>query len=128
MKIYDENLFSENVALGSMKFKKIIYNISLCKSWCDVKQQEMKELVGRLALSSFIRSSFKTWNTMYQKTCIFHLILLGIPSSLVLPVKNRKVGGGGLLKGKNPLSVTKVICWRSLKEKIVQTLIEIKNK
>ena len=33
--------------------------------------------------------------TTYQKTCIFHLILLGIPSSLVLSIKNRGMGGGG---------------------------------
>ena len=32
---------------------------------------------------------------MYQKTFIFHLILLGIPSSFVLFVKNRRAGGGG---------------------------------
>ena len=63
---------------------------------------------------------------MYQKTCIFHLILLGIPSSLVFFVKNRGVGGeggglrGSLLNGQNLLSMTKVICWRSLKEKIAQ--------
>ena len=66
---------------------------------------------------SFIRSSFKTWNTMYQKTCIFHLILLGVPSSLALSVKNRRVGGGNLLNGQNPLNGTKVICRWSLKER-----------
>ena len=39
-------------------------------------------------------------------------------------------GGGELLNGQNQLSVTKVIesCRRSLKEKISQTLTEIKNK
>ena len=37
--------------------------------------------------------------------------------------------GAGLLNGQNPLSVTKVICRRSFKEKIAQTLIiEIKNE
>ena len=69
---------------------------------------------------------------MYQKTCIFHLILLKIPSSLVLLVKNKRVGGWwggrGLIGLQNPLSVTKVIRRRSLKEKIARTLIEIKNK
>ena len=43
---------------------------------------------------------------MYQQTCIFHLILRGIPYSLVWSVKNRM---GGLLNGKNPLNMTKVI-------------------
>ena len=47
---------------------------------------------------------------MYQKTWILHLLLLGIPSSVVLSIKNGvKGGGGGLLKGKNLLSVTKAI-------------------
>ena len=36
--------------------------------------------------------------------------MLGIPSSLVLSVKNRGVeGGGGLANGQNLLSVTKVV-------------------
>ena len=35
--------------------------------------------------------------------------------------------GGSLLNGQNLLSMTKVICWRSHKEKIAQTLNEIKN-
>ena len=65
---------------------------------------------------------------MYQKTRIFHLILLGIPSSLVLFIKNRGMGGGGLLNGQNLLSMTKIICGWSLKEKIAQKLFEIKNK
>ena len=63
---------------------------------------------------------------MYQKTCIFHVILLGIPSSLVLFIKNG--GWGSLLNERNLLSVTKAVCWRSLKEKIAQTLTEIKKK
>ena len=51
---------------------------------------------GWLPLSCiFIRSNFKTGNTMYQKTFIFHLMLLGIPSSFVLFVKNRGAAGGG---------------------------------
>ena len=37
-------------------------------------------------------------------------------------------GGGSLLNGKNLLSMMKVIWWQSLKEKIAQTLTEIKNK
>ena len=47
-----------------------------------------------------------------KRPCIFHLVLVGIPSSLVLPVKSKWDGGGwaGLLNRQNPLSVTKVIC------------------
>ena len=44
-----------------------------------------------------------------KQVCVFHLILVGISSSLILPVKN--VGNGGFsLKTKNLLSVTKIIC------------------
>ena len=43
--ICDENLFLENVGLGSKRFSKIVYDIYLCKSWCDIKEQEIKELV-----------------------------------------------------------------------------------
>ena len=65
---------------------------------------------------------------MYQKTCIFHLILLGIPSSLVLSVKNKRwfATRRHLLNGRNWFSVTKAIWW-SPKEKIAQTLFEIKH-
>ena len=37
-------------------------------------------------------------------------------------------GWEGLLNRQNPLGAAKVICRRSLMEKIAQTLIEIKNK
>ena len=67
---------------------------------------------------------------MYQKTCIYispdfawDLIELGF-------VQQDKEGGKGegLLKGKDLLSETKVVCQWSLKDKIAQTLTEIKNK
>ena len=41
--------------------------------------------------------------------------------------KSREVRGC-LLNGQNLLCVMKVICWRSLEEKIAQTLTEIKNE
>ena len=44
-----------------------------------------------------------------QKEHIFHLILVGILTILILSIKNRGEGGRGLLNGQNPLSVTKVI-------------------
>ena len=54
---------------------------------------------------------------------VFHLILLGIPSSLALSVQNR--GGGGLLNGQNMLTkyVKKVICQLSLRRNISQSLL-----
>ena len=48
--------------------------------------------------------------------CIFHLILVGILSILILSIKNGGGGKGGgvLLNGQNLLNVTKNICWQSL--------------
>ena len=51
-----------------------------------------------------------------KMACIFHLILLGIFSILILPVKNKEVGAC-LLNGQNLLNVTKVICRQSLNPK-----------
>ena len=50
---------------------------------------------------------------LVKKLCIFHLILVGIPCSLVLSVKNRGVNGVFLVTRQNSLSM-KVICWWSL--------------
>ena len=43
-----------------------------------------------------------------QKGHIFHLILVGILTILILSIKNRGEGGRGLLNGQNLLNVTKV--------------------
>ena len=47
-----------------------------------------------------------------EHSYIFHLILVGIPSSFILAIKNRGgvEVGGGLLNEQNLLSMTKVIC------------------
>ena len=54
----------------------------------DVKKQEIKELA---ALSCFFFYKKYLQNLKYnvKQTCIFYLILLGIPSSLILPVMIR---------------------------------------
>ena len=56
--------------------------------------------------------------------------MLGIPSSLVLFVKNRGGGGGGrgsLLNGQSLLSTIKVVCWQSLKEKFLGHYLKSKT-
>ena len=64
-----------------------------------------------------------------EKWCIFYLIWVGFLSILILSVTNRRSEGGeGSLSRQNLLSLTKVICRQSLKEKIAQTLTKIKNK
>ena len=51
-----------------------------------------------------------------KEVCIFHLILVGILSILILSVTLKGTGGGVgcLINEKNLLSVTKVICRQSL--------------
>ena len=51
-----------------------------------------------------------------KRRCIFHLILVGIPSIFILSIR------GGAFIGQNLLRVTKVICRQSLKS------LETKNK
>ena len=54
------------------------------------KQQEIKDLVAA-SYKLLEEMTFKTSNTI-KKLCIFHLILAGIPSILILSVKNRAGG------------------------------------
>ena len=77
-----------------------------------IKQQEIKDLVAALHLTNFYKkysSYLQNFKYNVKKVCIFELILVGIPSIFILPVKNRGVGGG-LLNKQNLLSVTKVTC------------------
>ena len=71
------NLFLHNSKLVPKRWKNISADVK-----ADVTQQEIKELVG----SYILQLTFKTWNTS------FIVILLGVPSNLILFVKNRKVG------------------------------------
>ena len=64
-------------------------------------------------LSTVPKKYLKILEYSVKRTSIFHLILVGILSIFILPVKNR----GWfffLLNGQNPLRVTKVICQQSL--------------
>ena len=86
-----------------MKLWKFLKNDFCWDVKTDDKQQEIKELVA-------VSSNFFEWSNTdlkynVKQACIFHLIFLGIPSSLVLSVKSR-----GLLNEQNPLSITKAIC------------------
>ena len=65
----------------------------------DLKQQEMKELVPASFIFLQVPSKLEI-NTMYHWACIFHIILLGIPSSFVLSVKNKGDGWGFHLADK----------------------------
>ena len=80
-----------------------------CKKWCkSLCKTTRSGSTGTRILYLFIKSAFKTWNTMLPcKTVMyfsFHLAC-GIPFSLILSV---------LHKGQNPQRVTKIVRWQSL--------------
>ena len=84
----------------------------------DVKQLEKNNL--QLHLATSYKKCILNLKYNVKQMCIFYLILLGIPSSLMLSAKKKGQGGGGqglgrgLLNIQNLLSVMKVICWQSL--------------
>ena len=95
--------------------------------WC--KTRNTSEGTGWLALSyifykKYITSKFEIECT--KKHVFFTYLCLGFHPAWFCSLRTE--GGGSLLNGQNLLSVTKAVCWQSLKEKIAQTLTEIKNK
>ena len=74
----------------------------------NIKQQEIKDLMAA-SYKLLEEITFKTSNSM-KKLRIFHLILVGIPSILILSVKRTVGWSFFLLSGQNPLSVRKVNC------------------
>ena len=73
------------------------------------KQQEIK--IWWLYFTNLYKKYFQNLKYIVKRAYIFHLILVGILSNLVLPVKKRWWGSEGfLLNGQNPLNATKVIC------------------
>ena len=68
-----------------MKFWKSVKNDICC---CFTTRNKK---FGGCILKVFIRSTFKTWDAV-QRPCIFHWILVGILSILILSVENRGVG------------------------------------
>ena len=63
----------------------------------SIRQQEMKDLVVHLTI--FYKSYLQNLKYNVKSGCIFHLILVGILSISLLPIKNRGRGsrawGGG---------------------------------
>ena len=72
----------------------------------NTKQQEIKDLV--VASYKFLLKVYiylQNFKYSMKKVFIFQLILVGIPSILILPVKNRGMGeGGGVINGQNLLT------------------------
>ena len=59
----------------------------------NVKQLEKKNL--QLHLLTSYKKYIQNLKHNVKQICIFYLILLGIPSSLMLSAKNKGVGGAG---------------------------------
>ena len=70
----------------------------------NTKQQEIKDLV--VASYKFLLKVYiylQNFKYSMKKVFIFQLILVGIPSILILPVKNGGMGGG-VINGQNLLT------------------------
>ena len=74
----------------------------------DVAKCYQKGLVNPL------KKSLQNLKSNVKQAFILHLILLGIPSSLILSVKSRWVGGFDLTDKICSALVAKVVCRRSL--------------
>ena len=58
----------------------------------NIKQQEIKDLVTYLTI--LCEKYLQNVKYNVNRGCIFRLILVGIPSTLILSIKNREGGGG----------------------------------
>ena len=70
--------------------------IKICEKMmsADVKaniKQEIKDLVTHLTI--LCKKYFQNLKYSVNRGCIFHLILVGIPSTLILSIKSRGVRG-----------------------------------
>ena len=54
----------------------------------NVKQYDTKELVAVYIFINFNKKYLQNLKYNVKRTCIFHLILLGFPSSMILSVKS----------------------------------------
>ena len=57
----------------------------------NIKQQEIKDLVTYLTI--LCKKYLQNLKYNVNRECIFHLILVGIPSTLILFIKNRGARG-----------------------------------
>ena len=81
----------------------------LLRGWGSLSKSVKKENSYKNLASILMTKSCQNVKCNVKKVYIFHLILFGILSILILSIKNRGVGGL-LLNGHNLLSMTKVIC------------------
>ena len=67
--------------------------LNICEKMmsADVRQKEIKDLLTYLTI--LCKTYLQNLKYNVNRGCIFHLILGGIPSTLILPIKNRGVRG-----------------------------------
>ena len=85
--MHDENLFSDNVERSS----KHLWKMVSADVKANVKQNEIKELL--VYLTNFYKRYLQNLKCSVKSACIFHLILVGIASSLIFSIKNSGDGG-----------------------------------
>ena len=102
-KLLTKIFFSGNFEWSSKNLWKMM---SAGVKKCNIKQ-EIKDLVAVSYnfFKKYIHSKVEKYSV--KKSCIFHLILVDIPSILILSVKSKGMG----LAWQNLLSMTQVICW-----------------
>ena len=100
----------------SIPFLSVFYQMKLCvisqkRTAFNSQTLYWTEHRSRIYHAGSIKSQNLKHNV--KQAYIFNLILFGIPSSLILSVKNRAIKSF-LLKDQNLISMMKVICWGSL--------------
>ena len=84
------------------------------------------KISGGLYLTSFYKMYVQNLKYNIKEACMFHLILVGILSILILSVKNRGGWGGRVfVNGQNLLNVTKLFVDSPLAETIFHTFLEL---
>ena len=97
--------FSDNVEWSSKNLQK--NDTCWYKSW---RKTRSKRITGSCIFTEVL---FQNLKCNVKQACIFNLILVGIPSSLILSVKNRGMKGF-LPNHQNLINMMKVIYWGSL--------------
>ena len=100
----------------SIPFLSVFYQMKLCvisQNRAAFNSQTLYWMQNRSGI--YHAGSIKSQNLKYnvKQAYIFNLIFVGIPSSLILSVKNRAIKGF-LLMDQNLISMMKVICWGSI--------------
>ena len=100
---------SESVKKGKFVTKSLVLDNVEKSSKNLWKMTTRSKRSGNCIFTKFYKKYYQNLKYNVKTSCIFHLVLVGILSILILSVKNRGSGWEeGLPNGQNLLSVTKV--------------------